>query len=309
MQNERVIAYASQQLKDYECNYPTHDLELAVVVFALKIWRHYLYGEKIQKELNMRQRRWLELVKDYDVEILHHPGKANVVADALSRKTAHSSAMLTRQPNIQMEFERAQIAVLVKEATAQLALMTICPMLQQQIIQGRQRDPYFAKVVKQLETEQVKDFLITGDGCAIKMYQDLKTCFWWPEMKKDWEEVTMDFIIGLPRTQSGFTVIWVIVDRLTKTAHFVPEKSTYSIDKWAQLYLKKFVRLHDVPVFVVSDRDARFTSRFWKSLQEALGTQLKFSTPFHPRTDGQTERLNQILKNMLHACVLDFAGS
>ena len=104
MQNERVIAYASRQLKDYEKNYPTHDLELAGVIFALKIWRHYLYGNpcKIftdhkslkyiftQKELNLRQRRWLEFLKDYDLQILYHPGKANVVADALSRKTHHS---------------------------------------------------------------------------------------------------------------------------------------------------------------------------------------------------------------------------
>ncbi|KAL4011131.1 hypothetical protein IC575_028178 [Cucumis melo] len=104
MQQGKVVAYASRQLKSHEQNYPTHDLELAVVVFALKIWRHYLYGEKIQiftdhkslkyfftqKELNMRQRRWLELVKDYDCEILYHPGKANVVADALSRKVSHS---------------------------------------------------------------------------------------------------------------------------------------------------------------------------------------------------------------------------
>ena len=86
---------------------------------------------------------------------------------------------------------------------------------------------------------------------------------------------------------------WVIVDRLTKTTHFIPGKSMYSVDKWAQLYLKEVVRLHGVPVSVVFDRDARFTSRFWKSLQEALGTQLKFSTAFHPQTDEQTERLNQ----------------
>ena len=104
MQNGKVIAYASRQLKEYEKNYPTHDLELAAVVFALKIWRHYLYGEKCeiytdhkslkyfftQKELNMRQRRWLELVKDYDCVINYHPGKANVVADALSRKSTSS---------------------------------------------------------------------------------------------------------------------------------------------------------------------------------------------------------------------------
>ena len=100
MQHGKVIAYASRQLKDYEKNYPTHDLELAAVVFALKIWRHYLYGVHCdiytdhkslkyiftQKELNMRQRRWLELVNDYDCEIHYHPGKANKVADALSRK-------------------------------------------------------------------------------------------------------------------------------------------------------------------------------------------------------------------------------
>ncbi|KAL4034958.1 hypothetical protein IC575_003632 [Cucumis melo] len=105
----KVVAYASRQLKSHEQNYPTHDLELAAVVFALKIWRHYLYGERIQiftdhkslkyfftqKELNMRQRRWLELVKDYDCEILYHPGKANVLADALSRKVSHSAALIT----------------------------------------------------------------------------------------------------------------------------------------------------------------------------------------------------------------------
>ena len=110
MQQGKVVAYVSRQLKSHEQNYPTHDLELATVVFALKIWRHYLYGEKIQiftdhkslkyfftqKELNTRQRRWLELVKDYDYEILYHPDKANVIADALSRKVSHSAALITR---------------------------------------------------------------------------------------------------------------------------------------------------------------------------------------------------------------------
>ncbi|KAL0561233.1 hypothetical protein IC582_001655 [Cucumis melo] len=125
MQQGKVVAYASRQLKSHEQNYPTHYLELAAVVFALKIWRHYLYGEKIQiftdhkslkyfftpKELNMRKRRWLELVKDYDCEILYHPGKANVVADALSRKVSHSTALITCQTPLHRDLERAEIAV------------------------------------------------------------------------------------------------------------------------------------------------------------------------------------------------------
>ncbi|KAL4026723.1 hypothetical protein IC575_015162 [Cucumis melo] len=139
MQQGKVVAYASRQLKIHEQNYPTHDLELAAVVFALKIWRHYLYGEKIQiytdhkslkyfftqKELNMRQRRWLELVKDYDCEILYHPGKANVVADALSRKVAHSAVLITKQTPLLRDFERAEIAVSVGEVTAQLARLSV----------------------------------------------------------------------------------------------------------------------------------------------------------------------------------------
>ncbi|KAL4010607.1 hypothetical protein IC575_030109 [Cucumis melo] len=125
MQQGKVVAYASRQLKSHEQNYPTHDLEFAAVVFALKIWRHYLYGEKIQiftdhkslkyfftqKELNMRQRRWLELVKDYDCEILYHLGKANVVADALSRKVSHSAALVTRQAPLHRDLERPRLRV------------------------------------------------------------------------------------------------------------------------------------------------------------------------------------------------------
>ena len=119
MQNGKVIAYASRQLRRYEENYPTHDMELVAVVFALKIWRHYLYGEKCQiftnhkslrylltqKELNLRQRRWLELIKDYDCTIEYHPGKANVVANALSRKTSSTLAHLRGETSFVVKFE------------------------------------------------------------------------------------------------------------------------------------------------------------------------------------------------------------
>ncbi|TYK11044.1 ty3-gypsy retrotransposon protein [Cucumis melo var. makuwa] len=119
----------------------------------------------------------------------------------------------------------------------------------------------------------------------------------------------MDFITRLPRTLRGFTVIWVVVDRLTKSAHFVPGKSTYTASKWAQLYMSEIVRLHGVPVSIVSDRDARFTSKFWKGLQTVMGTRLDFSATFHPQTDCQTECLNQVLEDMLRACALEFPGS
>ncbi|KAL0551236.1 hypothetical protein IC582_010322 [Cucumis melo] len=390
MQQGKVVAYASRQLKSHEQNYPTHDLELAAVVFALKIWRHYLYGEKIQiftdhkslkyfftqKELNMRQRRWLELVKDYDCEILYHPGKANVVADALSRKVSHSAALITRQAPLHRDLERAEIAVSVGTVTMQLAQLTVQPTLRQKIIDAQNNDPYLVEKRGLAEAGQTAEFSLSSDGgllferrlcvpsdCAVKtellseahsspfsmhpgstkMYQDLKRVYWWRNMKREvaefvskwlvcqqvkaprqkpagllqplsipewkWENVSMDFITGLPRTLRGFTVIWVVVDRLTKSAHFVPGKSTYTASKWAQLYMSEIVRLHGVPVSIVSDRDARFTSKFWKGLQTAMGTRLDFSTAFHPQTDGQTERLNQVLEDMLRACALEFPGS
>ena len=119
----------------------------------------------------------------------------------------------------------------------------------------------------------------------------------------------MDFVTGLPRTQRQHDAIWVIVDRLTKFAHFLPVNVEDSLEKLAQLYVDGIVRLHGVPVSIVSDRDPRFTSRFWPSLKTALGTCLHFSTTFHPQTDGQSERTIQTLEDMLRACVMEFKGS
>ncbi|GJZ62950.1 putative reverse transcriptase domain-containing protein [Tanacetum coccineum] len=119
----------------------------------------------------------------------------------------------------------------------------------------------------------------------------------------------MDFISGLPRTPSGYDSIWVIVDRLTKSAHFLPMKKTDTIEKLTQLYLKEIVCIHGVPISIISDRDNHFTSRFWRSLQKALGTNLDMSTAYHPQTDGQSERTIQTLEDMLRACVIDFISS
>ncbi|XP_019184184.1 PREDICTED: uncharacterized protein LOC109179070 [Ipomoea nil] len=237
-QNRRVIAYASRQLKVHEENYLTHDLELAAVVFALKIWRHYLYGGDVEAE-----------VRCYNLRIV---------------------------PTFLGE---------IKEEKQKDAYLT---KWKRQILEGGHNTPYSVHP--------------RGD----KLYKDVKGFFWWPNMMKEvaefvgkclncqkvkaerckvkglvqplevpqgkWDSISMDFVGGLPTTRS-------------------------------------VVKYHGVSRDIVSDRDPRFLSQFWKSLQAALGTKLSLSTAFHPATDGQKERTIQIIEDMLRACMLDFQGS
>ncbi|GJW79733.1 putative reverse transcriptase domain-containing protein [Tanacetum coccineum] len=125
-----------------------------------------------------------------------------------------------------------------------------------------------------------------------------------PEWK--WDNITMDFVTKLPKTSQGYDTIWVIVDRLTKSAVFTPIRETDPLDKLARIYLKELVARHGIPVSIICDRNPRFASNFWKSLQKALGTSLDMSTAYHPETDGQSERTIQTLKDMLRACAIDF---
>ncbi|GJR96115.1 putative reverse transcriptase domain-containing protein [Tanacetum coccineum] len=363
MQKEKVIAYASRQLKIHEKNYTTHDLELGAVVFALKMWRHYLYGTKCvvftdhkslqhildQKELNMRQRRWLELLSDYDCELRYHPGKANVVADALSRKSRPKplrvrALVMTIGLNLPARILNAQVEARKEENYRTEDLCGMIKNLEPRAdgtlcLKNRSWIPCFGDLRALIMHESHKSKYSIHPG-SDKMYQDLKKLYWWPNMKAEiatyvskcmtcakvkaeyqkpsgllvqpkipewkWENITMDFVTKLPKTASGQDMIWVIVDRLTKSAHFLPAKENDSMEKLTRQYLKEVVSRHGVPVSIISDRDGRFVSQFWQSLQEAFGTQLDMSTAYHPETDGQSERTIQTLEDMLRACVIDF---
>ncbi|GKA66289.1 putative reverse transcriptase domain-containing protein, partial [Tanacetum coccineum] len=275
MQRGKLIAYASRQLKIHKKNYTTHDLELGVVVFAFKFWRHYLYGTKSviytdhkslqhifsQKELNMRQRHWIELFSDYDYEIRYHPGKANIVADALTAQKEASDESAGLQKGLDEMIE----------------------------LRSDEAMYYLDQILGSFE----------GDR------------YWWSGMKKDIALYVSGCLtyLKLPRTSSGYDTIWVIMDRLTKSTHSLPMREDYKMDRLARLYLNEIVARHGVPISIISDRNSRFTSRFWQSMQEALGTRLNMSTAYQPQTDGQSERTIRTLEDMLRACVLDFGGS
>nr|GEW41031.1 putative reverse transcriptase domain-containing protein [Tanacetum cinerariifolium] len=337
MQREKVIAYASRQLKIHETNYTTHDLELGSIVFALKIWRHYLYETKCtmftdhkslqhildQKELNMRQRRWLELLSDYDCDIRYHLRKANVVADALSRKERDKplrvrALVMTISLNLPKQILEAQIEALKPE---NLKKEDVGGMIRTDIPKER-LEPHADGTLCLNGRSWLPCY---GDLRSVIMHEShkLNKCLTCAKVKAEhqrlsgllvqlvipmwkWDNITMDFITKLPKSSQGLDTIWVIVDRLTKSAYFLPIRENDPMDKLARLYLDRIVTRHGTPVSIICDRNGRFTSNFWKTFQKALGTNLDMSTAYHPETDRQSERTIQTFEDTLRACVIDF---
>nr|GEU98712.1 retrotransposon protein, putative, Ty3-gypsy subclass [Tanacetum cinerariifolium] len=202
----------------------------------------------------MRQRRWIELFNDYDCKIRYHPGKVNVVADALSRK------------------ER------IKPKRIKAMNMTLQLSIKDKILAAQKKaSNEYVGLQKGLD-ELIKYSVQSG---ADKMYYDIRDMYWWPGMKQDIAVV--------------HDTIWVIVERLTKSAHFLPMREDYKMDRLARLYLNLIVTRHVVSISIISDRNSRFTLRFWQTMQEALGTRLDISTTYHPQINGQSEHTIQTL--------------
>ncbi|GKA31417.1 putative reverse transcriptase domain-containing protein [Tanacetum coccineum] len=283
MQNEKVIAYASRQLKIHEKNYTTHDLELGAVVFALKIWRHYLYGTKCtvftdhkslqhildQKELNMRQRRWLELLSDYDLM---------TIGLDLPKQILNAQTEAQKPENLKNEDVDGMIRKdIPKKKLEPRADETLC-------LNGRSWLPCYGDLRTVIMHESHKSKYSIHPG-SDKMYQDMKNLYWWPNIKADIATyvskcLTCAKVKAEHQRLSGYDTIWVIMDRLTKSAIFTPMRETDFMEKLARMYLK----------------------------EKALGTNLDMSIVYHPHTNGQSERTIQTLEDMLRACVIDFGN-
>eukprot|EP00253_Pinus_taeda_P005349 PITA_05349 len=362
MQEGRVIAYESRKLKEHEQKYSAYDLELAAVIHALKMWRHYLMGRKfllhtdhhsltkyfIQPTLNARQARWVDFLSGFDFDIKHLQGKENKVADALSRKVQNLY-------EISISGWKSPFLEIIKEIADQ---DTEYQQLKLQIQQSAKKDSqqeyevddagriYFKKRLYVPNQSRIKNLIMdefhvshyAGHPGYQKMITAIRKEYFWPGMKKNiveylsqclecqqikaehqhpagllqplqipewkWEVISMDFITGLPKTKRNNDSIFVVVDKLSKAAHFIPVQSTYRAAQIAHIFMQNIFRLHGLPKNIISDRDVKFTSAFWKTLFAELGTQLSFSTAYHPQTDGQTERVNPMVEDMLRAYVM-----
>ncbi|GJS42359.1 reverse transcriptase domain-containing protein [Tanacetum coccineum] len=308
MQRDKVIAYASRQLKSHEINYTTRDLELGAGVFARKIWSHYLYGTKSviytdhkslqhifdQKKLNMRQRRWLELFSDYECKIKYHPGVKGLILAAQGEAFKDENVIAEGLNGTDQQTEKREDGSL------------------------HYMDHIWVLLVGGVRTkimDEAHNMRYSVHLGADKMYYDLQDMYWWPGMKKEIaiyvsKCLTCTKVKAEHQRPSGLLQQPEIPEwKLTKSAHFLAIREDYSMEKLARLYIDEIVARHGVPTSIISDRDGRFMLRFWQTMQKALGTRLDMSTAYHPQTDGQSEHLIQTLEDILRACVINFGGS
>jgi hypothetical protein len=321
-----VISYSSPKFRCHEEHYPTHDLELVAMVMALRTWWHYLLGNVVhiytdhkslkyiftQLDLNMRQRWWLKLIKEYELEVHYHPGKVNEVVDTLSRKI-HCNYL----PAVHLTGEESSTWVL---PYLSLFNITLTPTLKSEINASQKNDEGMCHIKRRIQdgdpkvacfhedvegTLWFKDRLVAPKKEALKkkildeahtswysihlgstmMYNDSRQPFWWTRMKHEaalyvlecgtyrkikadymktggllqplsipdwkWDDINMDFIVGLPLTARKFDSIWVLVDQLTKSAHFIPVHTKYRVETYAEIYIAHVLCLHGVPKTII----------------------------------------------------------
>ncbi|KAJ9521060.1 hypothetical protein QJQ45_022784 [Haematococcus lacustris] len=367
---ERVVAYHSRKLLPAERNYPTHEQELLSLVEALKVWRHYLLGasfnlltdnwatKHIQTQPRLdcrRQARWMEVLQEYDCIIDHIPGKQNIVADALSRRSDYQLLSVGRRTQRNpAQVTETTISVDQSRLRNIRDAAATDPQYQRHLtaaLKGRARQftvqdnllyhtgrgtPLLYIPAGPLRTDllcEAHDVPTAGHLGRDKTYLRLSRLVYWPRMaaavhdyirtcthcqrnkssttkpfgllqplpvpQHRWEQVSMDLITQLPVTSAGHDAIVVFVDKLTKMIHTVPTTTTVSAPELAQLFFDSVFKYHGLPKVIISDRDPRFTSNFWQQLFAKTGTHLNISTANHPQTDGQTERANRTIEDML----------
>ncbi|KAK1608467.1 hypothetical protein QYE76_032140 [Lolium multiflorum] len=317
MQEGRPIAYFSEKLSGAKLNYPIYDKELYSLIRVLEVWQHYLWPKefiihsdhealkylKAQSTLHRRLAKWVEFIESFPYIIKHKKGKDNIVADALSRKN-----MLLTQLDVKIP-----------------GLEILCDLYA--------TDHDFVEPYRLCESHAGG---LMGHFGREKTLLMLADHFYWPKMRRDvdryvkrcitcnksksklkphglytplpapttpWEDISMDFVLGLPRTKRGHDSIFVVVDRFSKMSHFIACHKSDDASHIANLFFREVVRLHGVPKTIVSDRDVKFMSYFWKTLWRKLGTKLLFSTTCHPQTDGQTEVVNRTLSQLLRSMI------
>ncbi|XP_019442246.1 PREDICTED: uncharacterized protein LOC109346962 [Lupinus angustifolius] len=204
----------------------------------------------------MRQRQWIEFLKDYDFDLQYHPGKTNMVADALSRKSPHISTMMVKEMELIEDFMNLTLVVQVKPKSLMLGMLRVTMTFWNNL-------KVFKVPIQNCERRE---------ACWLKeephnFKKELMECC---DARIESDSIAIDFVSEFPRTQKGYDAVWVIVDHLTKTTHFLPINKKYSLERLAEVYLKEIVQLHGIPKNIISDRDPRFTSKLWNGPYQIL---------------------------------------
>ncbi|GJY68644.1 RNA-directed DNA polymerase [Tanacetum coccineum] len=324
-QQNRPIAFFSEKFNDSRKRYSTYDKEFYAIVRSLEYWRHYLLPNEFilysdhqalrfiqgQAKLKPRHAKWVEMLQDFSFVIRHKAGSANTVADALSRRP-----VLTTTSTVHVEgFENLKLLYVDDPDFKDLWIKCNTTPFRDYVrrdgflFKGRRLCVPLSSVREAIILEAHQGGLAGhfGRDKTVAMThhtnQGLYTPL--PTPNGPWEDVSIDFVLGLPLTQRKKDSIMVVVDRFSKMAHFLPCSKTYDASQVARLYFAEVVRLHGVPKTITSDRDVKFVSHFWRTLWKHLGANLQFSSSHHPQTDGQTEVTNRSLGNLLRSLVGD----